>query len=643
MKSRRFAFIVSVLILGAVCMAGTIQAQTFIDIKTPMSPPLWALLERELLKADSRYVELWADAYLDERGYMLHTPRWGILDGPDDLFDSFRNWTLLYSLGGSKSVLDLYRKGNNGGIRQYTEYKTTDTPIAKDGAFYKEFICMSDWHHIGESFRGFHIEALTDPADETYQKRARRFAGFYMDEDPDAKNYDPVHKVIRSIWTGSRGPLLRWADPVDWVGDPVEGRFYILHSGGGMRDFMSEYEVMLAHCNEYLHSAGDHPLNLLSVLLAFNAYALAGEQKYMDWVVEYVDAWSERIDKNGGNIPSNIGLDGSIGGETDGKWYGGTYGWDFSAWSPEHQRVGHNNKFAKGMWPGFVSAYMMTGNTKYIDVLRRQIDNLYAEKKVVDGETVYPQSYGEKGEKTEKPDFKWIDGKLLTFEKKLTEPKWYNFNTNAYIPQLMDIYMLTMDRKDLERIPKTGWIAFLEGQNPDYPEQALREGFVTARKSMERIRTDSTTPDTRLPDWPMGPEETGSAPMLNQLMCGAHLHGRIYTQYARLRYFDPVRSRAGIPEDVAALVTEMNDEMTKVTLININQAESRDVIVQTGAYGEHECSRIVVDGTTYPVNKRLFHVRLEPGAGAELVVYADRFVNRPTLALPWHGDSVPMP
>ncbi|HUG80458.1 MAG TPA: hypothetical protein VML01_02265 [Bryobacterales bacterium] len=50
-----------------------------------MTPPRWALLERELLRANSEAVEFFADRYIDERGYLLHTPRWGTLDGPDDV------------------------------------------------------------------------------------------------------------------------------------------------------------------------------------------------------------------------------------------------------------------------------------------------------------------------------------------------------------------------------------------------------------------------------------------------------------------------------------------------------------------------------------------------------------------------------
>ncbi len=53
-----------------------------------MSPPAWALLERQLLKANSKAAERFGAKYVDERGYLLHTPRWGTLDGPDDAIET---------------------------------------------------------------------------------------------------------------------------------------------------------------------------------------------------------------------------------------------------------------------------------------------------------------------------------------------------------------------------------------------------------------------------------------------------------------------------------------------------------------------------------------------------------------------------
>ena len=45
---------------------------------------------------------------------------------------------------------------------------------------------------------------------------------------------------------------------------------------------------------------------------------------------------------------------------------------------------------------------------------------------------------------------------------------------------------------------------------------------------------------------------------------------------ARLRYFDPERKRAGVPEDVAALVSELSDTRTTVTLVNLNPSQRAD-------------------------------------------------------------------
>ena len=89
-----------------------------IVIDQPMPPPGWALMERELLRANSEAVELFADRYIDERGYLLHTIRWGTLDGPDDAIETYYNWTLLHALGGSDSVLKLFKKGLEGHLIQ---------------------------------------------------------------------------------------------------------------------------------------------------------------------------------------------------------------------------------------------------------------------------------------------------------------------------------------------------------------------------------------------------------------------------------------------------------------------------------------------------------------------------------------------
>ena len=103
----------------------------------------------------------------------------------------------------------------------------------------------------------------------------------------------------------------------------------------------------------------------------------------------------------------------------------------------------------------------------------------------------------------------------------------------------------------------------------------------------------------------------------------------------RLRYFDPVRKRAGVPEDVAALVSALGDRRTVVTLVNVNPTIARTVVVQAGAYAEHQIESVVVNGRTVPAGARDVTVQLAPGAGATLTLAMRRYVNTPTAAFPW--------
>ncbi len=609
-------------VLCLLILAGRLPAKDItLRIDTPMAPPSWALLERELLRANSQACERFAAKYLDDRGYLLHTPRWGTLDGPDDAIETFYNWTLLHALGASDSVLHLFKKALEGHLRQYGELRTVKTELAKNGAYYKEFITQSDWFHTGEGMRGFMFLGLSEPADQRLRQRMQRFAGLYMNEDPEAPNYDPKRKIIRSLWTGSKGPMLHKATTYDWVGDPVPGRFHMLHSTarrGEMLDLEKHYPKMLAHCAEYLDSVGDHPLNLASTNLALNAYMLAGEKKCRDWVLEYVNAWKQRTAANGGNIPTNIGLDGTIGGEYGGKWYKGTYGWNFTIFDGEIEQIAHRNSFHAGSWPGFGNAYLLTGDSAYVGVLRRQMDNLYAQKKVVDGRVMIPQMFGDPR------------GHRYTGRE-----EWYHWTPNLFTNRLTEIYLWSMDRKDLERVPKTGWIGFLEGQDPNYPEKALRADLEHIRRRAEALRNDTTTAETRLADYLMGINPAATDALTN-LMLGGYLTGNIWTLHSRVRYFDPERRRSGAPEDVAALVEKLAADSVTLTLLNTNKADARTVVVQAGAYGEHQFQSVSWGGKPTVVDHPFVTVRLEPGCGARLMFHLKRYANQPTLAQPWN-------
>ncbi|HEX5102567.1 MAG TPA: hypothetical protein VFV87_02070, partial [Pirellulaceae bacterium] len=50
--------------------SGLLGAEPTIRIDTPMLPPAWALLERELLRANAAACEEFFARYFDERGFL---------------------------------------------------------------------------------------------------------------------------------------------------------------------------------------------------------------------------------------------------------------------------------------------------------------------------------------------------------------------------------------------------------------------------------------------------------------------------------------------------------------------------------------------------------------------------------------------
>ena len=573
-----------------------------LSINTPTAPPTWALLQRQLIAAESQACEEFYARFFDGRGYLKCLPRWGGNDGPDDAIENCTGWPILHAIGGCDSVLEMAKQAWEGHILQYTEARTVDVPFAREGMYYKEFSVMFDFFHHQEGLVVLNLQGFSDPYDDRMQKRLRRFSGFYMDEDPQAKNYDPERRIIRSMFTGSRGPLLRKATALDWAGDPID-----VDNFPDPKHGERNWDEMLAHFEEYTDVVGDHPLNLQATSLAANAYACTGDEKYRDWLIEYVDAWCERTAANDGIIPSNIGLDGTIGGECDGKWYGGCYGWGFTVTVPQTGAKANRNIVSRAVI-GFGNALLVTGQQKYIDVWRNMLATINANAKEVDGQTVYPSMYGDDG--------------------------WYAYGPHPYSAGALQTYLWSMDPND-RALADNAWIRYLEGDNPDYPVAALENALEQLRGRVEGMRAENATDDTRLSDDTLqfNPAVINS---LVELMLGGHTPSFGETLHVRLRYFDPDRGRAGIPEDVAALIEGLTDDEVVVNLVNTSPVNPRTLIVQAGAYAEHQFTSVTSDaGDEIAIDESSFRVKLAPGAGAKLTIKMQRYQNPPTFSFPW--------
>src|SRR5580765_6292753 len=160
------ALLMILVLLGFPLVA--LPSEATVRVSSPMLPPVWALLERELLRANEAACREFFDKYFDDRGYLLCVERWGGDDGPDDAIENCTGWPILHALGAPDVVLEMYKNAWEGHLRQYTLAKTVDVPFARDGMYYKEFPVMFDWLHNGEGLSVFNLQGLSDPLDAKF-------------------------------------------------------------------------------------------------------------------------------------------------------------------------------------------------------------------------------------------------------------------------------------------------------------------------------------------------------------------------------------------------------------------------------------------------------------------------------------------
>lgn len=496
-------------------------------------------------------------------------------------------------------------------MQQYSRARTKQVELGRRGMYVREFPPQMDWQHISEGLTTFNLMGLSTPQDAKFIERARRFADFYTGDDPSAPNYDRQHRIIRSVFNGSAGPLLRPATALDWAGDPFDVTKFEMEHGE------RSYEETLAHYRDYTDIVGDNPLNLHATTLALNAFTLTGDKKYRTWALSYLDAWVERAAANGGILPSIVGLDGRIGGPA-GKWYGGVYGWGFSPVVPQTGQREDRNRVPRSI-VAFMNASLLTGDDRYMQVWRRQNELINQQARTIDGKLQTPRMYGEQG--------------------------WYSYAPGPYRVNGFEIWYVSMRASDRELAGDHPWIAFLEGRNPNYPVEAQRLALNRVRERITAMHADTTTPETRLADNAIEINPAAVTALIQLTQGGLHIarppwsstspHQGGAPLHCRLRYFDRERGRAGLPPDVAALVDELGADRAAVTLVNLNPVSSRAVTVQGGAYAEHQIESVTLDGRRTDVGNSAFDLELRPGCGTRLQLTMRRYANQPTLAFPW--------
>jgi hypothetical protein len=587
---------------------------TRLELTDLTPPPAWALMERHLLRLLPAAARAYVKRYTRADGSLLWREEWPGMDGSDDAYEAFFNFPLLAAIGGDLELDQLARFEWEAVTKQFTEF----------GQVYREYDAYYDWMHHGESNLLLYFFGLTDPRDTRMHARTMRFARMFTGQDPEADNYDRELRMFRSPINGSRGP--RYENTVeDWITHlPILAAYHPPYDdiAGVTRDdwtTIESFQKVVKVMNGRM-MRGDVPLNLTATALAAHAWLLSHDPDLVDFVTSYTQAWVERAERNGGLLPDNIGPTGEIGELMGGKWWGGYYGWQWP-----HGRL---NQIESALVAGG-SSLLMTGDPGWLGLPRGQLDQLEKVGRTVDGRLELPSRHSDAG--------------------------WDVF-TAAPVHYAAYLWHLSLDPDDADRVARwtdpdrppgvedvrkwddqhtPDWFGFVNGRDDSYPDAILAVNYREITRRLDSIRGDVEDPET-IDIHHFQNQNPVTLEGLLQLTMGcpsAVYHGGLL--HASLRHFDAVERRPGLPEDVAVLVRRVDADGVDVDVVNINPQSERELVIQGGAFAEHEISGVVVNGREEAVGGADLQLGLAPGSGGSLRLQLRRNSRPATYAWPW--------
>jgi len=629
----------------------TVQ-QIFLSQTTEI--PEWAILEREIIARLNKASVEFVNKYTRVDGTLKWKDSFGSMDGSDDPYEAFQYLALLYAIGGSEEVYELARKMWESITLQWTEY----------GQIHREFDGYYDWMHHGEAYIYFYFFGLTKPESLMDRQRARRFSHMYMGKDEEAQNYDPATKLIRSPLTGSRGPRFRVTEE-DWFTHRTV-----------LDDYLAPYEdipgvdfeslkcqwsdpIIYARLIEFMNqrmNRGDVPLNLNATSLITHSYLYSHDEEEKKWVLEYLENWAEYAVKNGGIMPDNVGLSGTIGEYNDGKWWGGYYGW----------RWPHGlTTILEPLLNACMNAVLLSNDPRYYDIFRKQYDVNWQMRESIDGKLKTPHRHFDKG---------WTDYR------------------EASPRLLIHLWATSLDDQDLARIneiPRTfdwsrivtpglngykpaaykhyiantlGWFEYIQGRNPNYAIDILRADLNLLDHQEKVLQLDIAEPSTwdsyvtNNSEYDIGIDIKTIGYQIHawqwfspvyfeglaQMVFGGPMHiSHGGLQYGKIRPFDADLKRPGLPAEVALKVESISQTHVRLSVSNISSDTPRRIILQAGNFGENLFTSISVMGSeeSTEINSKWVELVLAPSSTSTLDCGIALNACQPTYETPWSDRS----
>jgi hypothetical protein len=355
-------------------------------------------------------------------------------------------------------------------------------------------------------------------------------------------------------------------------------------------------------------AAGDVPVNLAATSLPALRWLDDGDEESAAWIRRYVEGWLARARANGGVVPDNVGPDGTVGALQDGRWWGGHYGW---AWPHGFHSV------AMSALIGAINHSLVTGRDDALDLVRPALDTVLAHAEIG---SVEESTYSLRGGWRARlgaaaatpgvlvPYRHGIDGWFDFGPLQLDVPVWLWWwsrsgqdralldRARAGLPQGTDLVAPFRDKEEAGH--EAGWIAYLSGELPEYPERALEMALGQVSRRVAMMLGDDADPDAaHLHFWQrVNPVVTE---VLTQLVGGAPqmlYNGGL--PFTALRYEDVERGRPGLPRDVAALVHTVHDAGLGVRLVNTSVVHTRTVRIRGGRFGADRIVRVSATAET---------------------------------------------
>jgi hypothetical protein len=519
-------------------------------------------------------------------------------DGVDDFYEPFFNWPTFGMVAGSRDIVDAAKRHWNGVTRQLTEL----------GMLSDEYERGYDWFHQGESLLLFLGICAADPEDTAFRDRARRFAGIFLPGSTTG-NYDSAHAMFRAPHIGTDGPRPGLGDWEEYSADQPGMRAY----GLPLRDIpgITTWDDLkdpqnarrMGQAMQRRLGVGDVPVSLAVTSLVANAWLFEHEQGLADWVDEYVSAWMVRAADNGGLIPDNVGPSGIVGELHGGSWYGGHYGW---TWPHGLHSV------EAGALVAAINHALVTGSDDVFDLARVPVDTVLDQATY---EPLRPEEASLAGNwRVRIPDLSepiqlvpyrvdhtgWFDRMPL----QLAFPMWlWAASGDDRDKQRLDLLReqsgydwsaMVAFRSKEEAGHEDAWYSWLQGDYPEYPEDSLRMAMGQVARRRALMEQDLGPQGDDIHRWQqVNPVATE---ILVQQIAGSP--APLYNgglPMMRLRWWDAATGAAGLPQDVAALVSAVTDTDVTVTLVNLSGDADRELVVQAGTYGEDRIDVIRFD------------------------------------------------